>query len=260
MTRFVYTSTHLAFLKTGFLKWRIPELTRRFNAAFDTQKTEPQINSCLKNHGYTCGRKGLNKGEGITLFTQEQMAFLRIHYKQLSRDELLSAVNIQFGLSVKKNQFVAFLKNHKITSGRTGFFEKGSVPFNKGTKGLMTANAGTFTKDRNFDNSVEVGTEIVNNLGYLRRKIASPNHWEFVHRLVWEEHNGAIPEGSVVRFKDGDKTNCSIENLILLSNRQHLAVTRLGYDKAPDPVKPIMLNIAKLDVKCRELADSNKAQ
>lgn len=34
-----------------------------------------------------------------------------------------------------------------------------------------------------------------------------------VHRLVWLAHNGKIPRNRVINHKDGNKLNCSLENL-----------------------------------------------
>lgn len=42
--------------------------------------------------------------------------------------------------------------------------------------------------------------------------------------LVWEIHNGAIPEGLVTGYKDGDFTNVKISNLFLQTKR-HRALT-----------------------------------
>lgn len=38
-----------------------------------------------------------------------------------------------------------------------------------------------------------------------------------LNRQVWVDHNGPIPAGFQVAFLDGDKSNCTIENLICLS-------------------------------------------
>ena len=38
-----------------------------------------------------------------------------------------------------------------------------------------------------------------------------------MHRYVWEQANGEVPEGYVVAFRDGNRRNCSLDNLYLLS-------------------------------------------
>jgi len=43
-----------------------------------------------------------------------------------------------------------------------------------------------------------------------------------VHRLVWVEHNGAIPEGMVIHHKDGDKSNNDISNLEMMKRGDHV--------------------------------------
>jgi HNH endonuclease len=44
----------------------------------------------------------------------------------------------------------------------------------------------------------------------------------YLHHVVWEEHNGPIPQGHKVCFKDGDSLNCAIENLELLTNSEQV--------------------------------------
>ena len=41
------------------------------------------------------------------------------------------------------------------------------------------------------------------------------------HRLIWEEANGVMPPGHNVTFKDGDRTNISLKNLMLVSKAQN---------------------------------------
>lgn len=54
-------------------------------------------------------------------------------------------------------------------------------------------------------------------------KVAEPNVWKFKHRIVWELAHGEIPANSVICFKDGNKLNCELDNLILLT-RGELAI------------------------------------
>lgn len=44
-----------------------------------------------------------------------------------------------------------------------------------------------------------------------------------LHRVVWEYHNGEIPEGYHVHHKDSDRSNNNIENLELLEGKKHIS-------------------------------------
>lgn len=44
-----------------------------------------------------------------------------------------------------------------------------------------------------------------------------------LHREVWKYHNGDIPKGYHVHHKDADRSNNSIENLVLIEGRDHLS-------------------------------------
>ena len=50
---------------------------------------------------------------------------------------------------------------------------------------------------------------------------SGPNQGKLLHRLIYEEHYGPIPEGFHIHHLDNDKTNCSPENLLLLSKSNH---------------------------------------
>lgn len=47
-----------------------------------------------------------------------------------------------------------------------------------------------------------------------------------IHRLVWEKHNGSIPNGYIVHHKDEDKLNWDIDNLELMSRADHVDAHR----------------------------------
>jgi hypothetical protein len=43
-----------------------------------------------------------------------------------------------------------------------------------------------------------------------------------MHRVVWEQHNGSIPPGHVVRFKDGNTMHWDINNLEMIDMRNNM--------------------------------------
>ena len=70
--------------------------------------------------------------------------------------------------------------------------------------------------------------------------------WKFVHRLVWEEHNGPIPEGGCIVFRDGDKMNCNIENLAMLTHGELSIMNKRGYFSDNPEVTDVGITLAKI--------------
>ena len=56
---------------------------------------------------------------------------------------------------------------------------------------------------------------------YYWQKVAQPNVWRMRHAVVWEEHNGPVPDGCMITFADNNSLNCDISNLILETKGQH---------------------------------------
>jgi HNH endonuclease len=115
-------------------------------------------------------------------------------------------------------------------------FPKGHVPANKGLRrpgyapGRMAQTQ--FKKGQTPHNTFPLWSFRVNTDGYLLLKTGAvapkPNNgWEWVHKLVWEQANGAIPRGHRIWWKDGDRLNCSLGNLELLSGAEHMARTTI---------------------------------
>jgi hypothetical protein len=63
-----------------------------------------------------------------------------------------------------------------------------------------------------------VGTERLDKDGYIR-VIVAPLKERLKHHVVWEQYNPPIKRNEILYFLDGDKTNCSIENLMLLKKK-----------------------------------------
>src|SRR5262249_26789125 len=41
------------------------------------------------------------------------------------------------------------------------------------------------------------------------------------HRLLWEKHNGPIPDGMIIHHRNGNKLDNRLENLELVSREEH---------------------------------------
>lgn len=66
------------------------------------------------------------------------------------------------------------------------------------------------------------------------------------HHWLWQQEYGKIPKGKTLKFKDGNKKNCALGNLVLIDRSILPALNRRGYDNAPDECKPLILNVCRL--------------
>ncbi len=119
----------------------------------------------------------------------------------------------------------------------SGRFRKGQIPWTAGRKMPYNANSARtqFKKGALPHNTVPVGTEVVDREGYLKRKVSdrrdvpSRRNWRFVHRILWEQHHGKIPENHIVIFKNGDRSDIRIENLKCISMQENARKNRARY-------------------------------
>ena len=179
------------------------------------------------------------------IYTNEELAYVRKIIKGVPRKEVFEKFNNKFE-PIKFSQFLSLLSNHRITNGISSKFKKGSVPANKGTKGMSKANSGSFGRGRGTHNKAKIGKETITKDGYVRVKVGYPNIWKPKHRIVWEKEKGEIPKGMYVLFLDRNKLNCSIENLALVTKSEMLIINKMKLTKDDAELTSIGLNVAKL--------------
>jgi hypothetical protein len=85
-----------------------------------------------------------------------------------------------------------------------------------------------------------VGTQRISVDGYLEIKVAEGMHqWRLLHREIWKQNHGAYPDkGMALAFRDGNKLNCSIENLELITRRQ--LMDRNTVHNLPEEIKEVI--------------------
>ena len=183
-------------------------------------------------------------------YTDAEKAFMEQYVPGHSYREIQKAFIEKFGWDITINQIRAYIGNHNLNTGRTGYFEKGHVPDNKGMK--MPAEVYEKAKNTMFkkghapNNYRPVGSERINKDGYIEIKIKDPKTWMLKHRFVWQQAHGEIPKDSVIIFKDGDKQNVALDNLILVKKSINAVLNQTGLYKNTGETKETAIKIAEL--------------
>ena len=165
-------------------------------------------------------------GEKVKRYTKEELDYIRKITPGRHYHEIVDMFNKKFERQIDSKKLKCTLRNHGISTGLTGRFEKGITPHNKGKKYPGTGNRTTFRKGATPHNKMKVGEDAITTDGYVKTKIAEPDVWEYKHKLIWAEANGPIPEKHSIIFADGNKLNLSIDNLLLVSKAELLMLNR----------------------------------
>lgn len=166
------------------------------------------------------------------------------------------------------------------TNGRQGIgsrFPKGHVPANKGLRrpgwgpGRMKATQFKAGERRGAAaaNWRPVGTIATDAEGYQRIKVREARQgeaygfgnvrvWPLMQRHVWAEAHGPIPAGHAVCFKDGNKTNCALDNLELVSRRD--LMKRNTVHNLPKPLAETIQLLGALRRQIRKRAHGSEEQ
>lgn len=138
-------------------------------------------------------------------FTDEQNDFLMSICSNYD-DAMAEMFNEKFGcnISARSVKDWCYRNNVPKRSSRTKF-KKG---------------CDTWNKDVSAWDKKEVGYERITKQGYVKIKNSELKPMSLKHHHIWESVNGKIPKGHVLLFKNMDKTDCRIENLVLVSRAE----------------------------------------
>lgn len=172
---------------------------------------------------------------------EEVKQFIRDNYLSLTTSELSKATGFNpSSISNFRKREGLQLPEHIIQERKNGsYIKKGSIPPNKGKRQseYMSKVQIERTKRTRFKagsiphNQQPIGHITQHSEGYLKIKIAMNNHpksnYEYLSHYVWKKHNGEIPKGLIVAFKDKDidkldKDNYKIENLEVITRRENM--------------------------------------
>lgn len=190
----------------------------------------------------------------MRLLTDEQHEYFVRHQKMKSAKDIAEELNKIFGLNLKATQIKSYRGNKGISSGLTGRFEKGQVSWNKGKKFPGRISSTSFKKGNIPNNHRPVGSERVTVDGYIEVKVEEPRIWKLKHNVVWEKEHGKIPKGHCVLFKNQDKSDLRIDNLMLVSRSELAKLNKVGAlrDTTPE-ITEAQITILRIEEKVKKL-------
>ena len=169
-----------------------------------------------------------------------QEAIVRKHYANATPQEMSALLDNVFDarqISHKaKKMGIRKSKAYKRKYGLddNGRMKKGRNTWNKGMRGETQFKKGIIPH-----NYKPVGSTRITKDGYTEIKIADPRTWELMHREVWKQHHGEYPPaGTAIVFIDGNKQNCEISNLQLLTRKELMQINTVH--NLPDDLKEVI--------------------
>lgn len=143
-------------------------------------------------------------------YTEDEIKFLSdIAKNDKSREEIAKIFNREFNLCISEDAIMAKCCSLGLTKERT--YRKKFVPAHK-----KSVNDESIYTRKNGRKEVLV-------------KVSEPDVWKLKSRVIWEKHNGKIPEGHIVIFLDGDTQNFDLKNLALVPRAVNARINQNGY-------------------------------
>lgn len=205
------------------------------------------------------------KGRPIP-YDADELAWIEAH-RDWPRDQLHAGFVARFDrtdVSLENLKRLCVRKGWR--TGRTGQFEKGQTPPNKGRKGFYPPGSekgwfkpGTRRGIANVKYQ-PIGTERISKDGYRERKlhdgVPMQSRWRAVHLIEWEALHGPLPADHCLKCLDGDRSNADPENWVAIPRamlpKLNARWRGVPYDSAPDDLKPTLMAIARLQHEARE--------
>src|SRR5699024_9401696 len=126
-------------------------------------------------------------------YTDEQIDYIREIAKGRTRQDITDLFNKKFNQNRTVKGIANILHRHKIRTGMQGYntqFKKGNSAWNKGlkqedylTEEQILASKGTrFKKGQVSPRRKELGSERINEFGFIEVKTEQPDTWKLKHR------------------------------------------------------------------------------
>lgn len=218
--RKVWTSKMLNKLKAEYPTANLDTLAKELGVTRNAIKTKANL-------------IGLKRAAKQWVWSEERIKKLIKLYPEHTNRELAEILGVSESSVMLRAFHLRLFKSadfHRRKREATQF-KKGLIPANKGKKwnefmsheGQLNSRKTTFKKGNIPPNHKPVGYERFTKDGYIEVKVRETNVFKLKHRYIWEQQNGTIPRGCNIQFKDGNRLNCSIENLYMISRTDQVA-------------------------------------
>ena len=202
----------------------------------------------------------------IAVWTPDMDNVLKENYPYKETSEVAKMLGLTTKQILCRARRLKLHKSPEVVKGirENGMFLKGHVPFNKGMKQqeFMTAEqiektkATRFVKGQVPVNIKEIGYERISVDGYV--EVKTEKGFVLKHRMIWEKHNGPIPKGHIVRFKNRNKLDIRIENLELVTCAQNMEDNTIH--NYPPEIKTAIRSIANIKRRIKKYEQTNNRQ
>jgi len=197
---------------------------------------------------------GVKRATRYWVWTEERKTILIELYPEHTNREIAEILGVSES-SINAQAFILNLFKSEDFHRRkreAGMFKKGDTPPNKGKKwgefmslkSQENSRKTTFQKGHKPPNHKPVGYQRITVDGYIEVKTQEPNVFNLKHRLIWEAHNGPIPKGHNIQFRDKNPLNCTIENLYMISRSKQISENTIM--RYPENLRTAIKRVSKI--------------
>lgn len=238
MGKNIFTAEQRAFIRKYYPEQGAPWVATKLN------RSQSQIKSFVSNNKIV-------RSNFYHIWTEIELQKLTNEFPHRKTDLIANELGLAYHqvsqqasrLGIKKTaEFLKSPECNRLDGKRGSYsrFKKGHTPVNKGKS--ISPELREKMKHTWFQKGHEpAGTK---HDGYISTRIDSHGHpyqyvrvekgrFEQLHRHNWKKVNGPIPEGMILRSKDGDSSNCDPENWELVDRAGHLGKNS-GRDELTD--------------------------
>jgi hypothetical protein len=182
--------------------------------------------------------------------------------------DVVKAFNEHFGTNYTESMIKHRCFKHGIKALHDGKFKPKNDAWNKGMdikimrpdiyRQFTSGQRYCFQKGQLPKSTKPVGSEKVTRDGIIV-KVAMPNVWKFKSRLVYEQHYGVeLGEKDRILHLNGNKMDCSIDNLILVNDAILARLNKRGLINKNKEITKSAVFSQKILQKIKELEERNK--